>query len=799
MKVLWRSLIFIAGGISAHASTVRADRDGKDNESRHSLFRRQLPSADDYTFNLAFPYCVANPDPSDQTCQFTSLNSTYYKCQSQQCTMTFIGACMQWGTAIDKRCMCSAMNYNMCLGSCDPDWHRTRYLQWLNSTCGSVNSWSGFPSDWSTQLVVGKGVRNVTLPSTDPVCLKKTNCNLSLSAVISRCQQNADIPAGKAPAWGSSGYGLIDQKCFCNRVGYSNTCRRESCSTEIERTQYFLWLNATCSNLTGWNDIPSNWTQQLALYTPSQHVFTNTSSSWPSCLKGTSECGANLTNAWNQYNSSRCTIGTDKTCNVIVGAVDRYRFCGGIQYDSPCKKTCKLAWQRAGHLNWLNSTCSTAPSWHGLPANWQSLLSLQYDDLFPWSWRVAAAPSPSGQNGTLTHHCPSAAAKLGAFAAVNAAMALLVPILGRRTVVYTITFGLFGKPNSAMWPLTAVISVALHLISNFLNALLVKRTEGFSNLSVGALTLIWCTRPRLAWLAVALLPYQAEEAMYFQVAASAVMAEMALQLIGSVYMGLTAHYGQISHFYKKGGLHGAPSERSAVVMYVGALLWLVVIIFAISACTWSALGVNEIIGTVGRRLADQVGTARKLRRVDKASSETRWQMQRAWDSIRGISGESNRLFSEWQRLDAEWSGVANALQGRGAKSAEQERGRVKGELQRAIQEQARIHLAMRSARTLGINPPVSAWQNTLLKISGRPTTGPSWHEACDSWGRARTHWKRLLTAWTKLQKAQERIQTPQKKADTLRDIRAGVIVGMLGTWTAQWLFWVGYVTLAADS
>jgi hypothetical protein len=89
--------------------------------------------------------------------------------------------------------------------------------------------------------------------------------------------------------------------------------------------------------------------------------------------------------------------------------------------------------------------------------------------------------------------------------------------------------------------------------------------------------------------------------MYFQVAVSAVVAEVALQLIGSVYMGLTAHHGRVSKFYRINGLRGAPSEHSALVMYVGALLWLIVIVFAIAACVYSVLGINR--------------TSRMLRRV----------------------------------------------------------------------------------------------------------------------------------------------------------------------------------------
>ena len=92
-----------------------------------------------------------------------------------------------------------------------------------------------------------------------------------------------------------------------------------------------------------------------------------------------------------------------------------------------------------------------------MPANWTTLLSPVYDDLLPWKWEVHGGPGSK---------CPSTSEKLGAFAAINVAMALAVPLLGRRTIVNKITFGMLGRKDTATFMLLGPLGGVLHILSN---------------------------------------------------------------------------------------------------------------------------------------------------------------------------------------------------------------------------------------------------------------------------------------------------------------------------------------------
>jgi hypothetical protein len=160
--------------------------------------------------------------------------------------------------------------------------------------------------------------------------------------------------------------------------------------------------------------------------------------------------------------------------------------------------------------------------WTGLPVDWRHLYYPLREDLIPWHWNVSWSP-PSQQSGTSTKraaetparpHGPSTGAKLGAFAAVNIAMAIIMPILGRRSVIFFVTFGLLGKPDMHLWWISGILTLCLHVLSNAVNAILIQRTPGFASVNVGQLILLWCTRPRLAWMVMLyLMPMDAEQTM----------------------------------------------------------------------------------------------------------------------------------------------------------------------------------------------------------------------------------------------------------------------------------------------
>lgn len=106
----------------------------------------------------------------------------------------------------------------------------------------------------------------------------------------------------------------------------------------------------------------------------------------------------------------------------------------------------------------------------------------------------------------------------------------------------------------------ALLVVAINLAGNWLNATLTKSKPGYHHVPLWSLVLLWCTRPRLAWVVVLLVPttehLSAPATMkcmpkfaakylsklgtaYIDSSISALMAEVILQAIGFVYTGIT--------------------------------------------------------------------------------------------------------------------------------------------------------------------------------------------------------------------------------------------------------------------
>lgn len=91
----------------------------------------------------------------------------------------------------------------------------------------------------------------------------------------------------------------------------------------------------------------------------------------------------------------------------------------------------------------------------------------------------------------------------------------------------------------------ALLSIALNLGANLINAALTRSVPGFSKVPFSGLFLLWSSRPRMAWVAALLMNYQKDESIYFGFAVSTLLAEVVLQAIGSVYLGMMTPLKQI--------------------------------------------------------------------------------------------------------------------------------------------------------------------------------------------------------------------------------------------------------------
>jgi hypothetical protein len=69
-----------------------------------------------------------------------------------------------------------------------------------------------------------------------------------------------------------------------------------------------------------------------------------------------------------------------------------------------------------------------------------------------------------------------------------------------------------------------------------------------------------------------------------------------------------------------------------------------------------------------------------------------------------------------------------------------------------------------------------------------------WDEVLKSGKTLENRWELLSTQ--RQREEEEEMQDPRNK---LRRIAAKALVGMIGCWVAQWVWWVGYIRLAGDS
>jgi hypothetical protein len=269
-----------------------------------------------------------------------------------------------------------------------------------------------------------------------------------------------------------------------------------------------------------------------------------------------------------------------------VTGTDSAQMCSALGMLS-CPGVCIAGSEPTDYLNWAIETCDTyweAPAYHNLSDAWKGydgVVNASYDSLFPWHWRLEPSQSTSNQatNHSLAVKCPSVTSILGSFAIINIVVFVAAIILGRRDFVQWITFQKCGQKGTRMWPLTALISVLLNMGANLVNALLIRHVPGFSRVPIGGMVMLWASRPRIAWFAAALIRYRKKESMYFALAASAVLAELILQAFGAAYLGMTVQHARKNHYYLVHHLRYAPHGADALMMYAGALIWVVAIIF----------------------------------------------------------------------------------------------------------------------------------------------------------------------------------------------------------------------------
>jgi hypothetical protein len=677
---------------------------------------------------------------------------------------------------------------------------------------------------------------------TAPTCMVSgtaSDCP-SLNDVVERCEapQDHDLNVNLCYYDGLA----VDTTCVCGN--YTRGDCTQSCKTDLSQYLFSSWINATCGNLSS-NIIPSNWSDSfnfsdLIVVTS---AVTDSPDLLPSCMtllvdQGLSKPSCDGDQEWLScvYPGNIRDLIPYPVSSIygVYSFMDKDCACSSMEYGKICNSTCSSWWNRAAMVTWMGDICGLS----GLPSNWKDLLHVQDYELMPWA--TAIQPSGSGEHSS----CPSAAESLAVFAAVNLAMAILIPLMGRRTFVQRITMGLLGKTHSRGWLLTGPIGLGLHIASNAINAYITRKTPGYESVSIGALILLWCTRPRLAWMIAVLIPWQAEEAMYFSVAASTLLAEVVLQLFAAYTMGKAVQYGRAQRFYKRHAFDGAPHAEDALLMYAGAVLWLVVIFFAILACFYVILDLSKLLGNTWSRVIGkvkdvQMNASRSVAMLDDITAQRFelesmlpvWLPSEASEDLLGLFDYlSNMAVSctEYcarlekylvddadmlQSLERKKRDLVSKVRRLERKKQQIDTTNIRGELQT-------VEHTLKDAQFMWDHTPseqvfLSAdWNQRMSTIEARfPTVWPGYvpphlqnqlEKRCSIlknptesinrlWNFTHVRWQIL-----EYQRTNEGTRSRKPEVERLRRLAFTIVIGMFACWLAQWLWWIGYIRTMGD-
>ncbi|KAJ5710520.1 hypothetical protein N7488_004676 [Penicillium malachiteum] len=348
----------------------------------------------------------------------------------------------------------------------------------------------------------------------------------------------------------------FDKGCFCGT--FTMDLEEEPCSGpgQLEFTKERLWINATC----GPTSLPDDWTEKLMT---TQFSFIPIEDwRWPMCV---ADMPKHVTELTDQCTTDACEIDSSGYCN----------------------------------------------DWHGLPDNWHQLAVPTPSELIPWGWTISRFLGLTITNVTslasasVTEICPANEWKLTSFALVNISTFLAV-LLGLRIRLCPNKRSSQKHSYTWSWLLKGAFIVALQLLANLLNALIVQSSPGYAHIPVLQLMLLWCSVPRLTWLAmIFLVDAQSSEPRNVSMAASLSFAELFLQSLSSYHMMMTINYGREHNLYFGGRKIGQP----ATFMYAGALMWLITVGMALIQLTRTARRM--------KRLTDLDAPYRPMRQGDK--------------------------------------------------------------------------------------------------------------------------------------------------------------------------------------
>ncbi|KAH8790632.1 hypothetical protein BGZ57DRAFT_850038 [Hyaloscypha finlandica] len=530
MKISSTYLVLLTAGVygiaareALHTATVNSNGEGRTLNPEDN--RNGWVNPEDLA---PMPQCIAQQDQSTWL-------STMTKCTGKQCTRHFGVFCThhQWLTQLS--CLSTGFSSDVVeryLSYCGRSvLAKAQLYLWIREITGrtwlvDVGDANGLQDLSPASLAEGYAVVDVIFKA--PTCLRG-----SLSAQSMEPFQQVLASYSETVGYDLTGHWLrygnyFDKECFCS--AFTIDPEEEPCSGpgQIDLTKERLWINATC----GSTSLPDNWTDELKTtefaYIPTEDWH------WPMCVADMPK----------QH------------------AVGRACFCRDISYDS-CRGSCQIFETRIDYVKWLHGLCGNVQDWYSLPDNWRQLAAPTPLDMIPWRWTLKPSNESKLTNtiplGSIraTETCASNEWKLGSFALVNIATFLAV-FLSQKTSIHRIARGYLWHLHEWGWFSKGTLIAALQLLGNWLNVFLVQNTPGYEDVPGIQLLLLWCSMPRLAWLALLLTVY---------------------------YMVMTVNYGYQHDFYL-GSMQGTERGGPATIMYAGAFMWLVISILALFGLRW---------------------------------------------------------------------------------------------------------------------------------------------------------------------------------------------------------------------
>ncbi|KAI3011252.1 hypothetical protein CBS147482_4592 [Aspergillus niger] len=592
-------VLLAAGGYSADLRealpTATPDQDGQDRFLTPQNNYNGWVNPEDL---MPMPQCIAQQDQSTWL-------ETMTKCTAKQCTSHFGIICThhQWLTQLS--CLSVAFSSDVTaryLPYCGRSiLAKAQLYSWIRDITG--REWLVEVGDANelqnlSPASLAEGFTAVDVINTAPKCLTGSVCSLSTEPfqhVIASCgfTSSSQHTGNAARPWEYNepahsmialdsetvGYDLIghyvndnryfDKACFCS--AFAVDFEKEPCSGSgrLDFTKERLWLNATC----GSTSLPDNWADTLIT---TQFAFIAIEDwRWPKCV---ADMPKQVTGLTDQCATDACELDSSGYCQV-TRAVDRECFCHKISYDS-CEGSCQIFETRIDYIKWLHDLCGNVQDWHGLPDNWRQLSAPTLIDMIPWQWALKPSNAPDipitpHGDAKATVACPSNQWKLGSFAIVNIATFCALLLCQKKHMLRS--RNIHSEHSQPLdWAFKGIILATVQIFASWLNFVLVQHTPGYEEVPIFQLILLWCSMPRLSWLAMLLLGLQHFGPKSLSVAASLLFAEILLQILSAYYLLITINSGRQHNFY----FNITEIWLPARIMYAGALMWLIIVLIA---------------------------------------------------------------------------------------------------------------------------------------------------------------------------------------------------------------------------